>query len=240
MIDEDMILAQRRRPHRGGLIPKGRLHKMREEREAKEQREREAAASEQRKVNDVTNDVVIEPTASTFFECEPDTYYDAIVREITSIPNKFPDARSDTQLQWDFEVVGMVNNDEEQTQAYKRAWSSPTWNPRAKMYKWAMAILGTVDKDATFRTSTLINQPCRIVLQSGVDDKGNPTLVLNVAAPVKAAVKKSPLAARLQSGDVPPGVTVAETPEELGPCVLCDEPGDQYNSNGKIICAKCA
>src|SRR3990167_5014373 len=143
-------------------------------------------AKKMRESEQVTNatETVIQPTESNFFEFEPDVYYDAIVESITEVPNNFPDARTPTQLQWEFRVDSEQNEDG--TPATKRGWSSPLWNPRAKTYKWALAILGTVDKDASFRTSMVVGKPCRIVLVSGVDDKGQPGTSLNVVGPTTA------------------------------------------------------
>ena len=184
-----------------------------------------------RESEQVTNatETVIQPTESNFFEFEPDVYYDAIVESITEIPNTFPDARTPTQLQWEFRVDSEQNEDG--TPASKRGWSSPLWNPRAKTYKWALAILGTVDKDAPFRTSMVVGKPCRIVLVSGTDDKGQPGTSLNVVGlAAKAAPKKAGVVQQLRE-EQPENVN-----QDIGPCVICDEPGTAFSAKGKPLC----
>jgi hypothetical protein len=184
----------------------------------------------------VTTDTTIEPTESNFFEFEPDVYYDAIVDSITEVPNNFPDARTATQLQWEFRVDSEHNEDG--TVATKRGWSSFIWNPRAKTYKWALAILGAVDKDAAFRTSMVIGKPCRIVLVSGVNDQGQPGTSLNVVGPTKATASAKPAAKK--AGLV--SSLKAEQPENIasiGACVLCGEPGTAYTGKGQPICDGC-
>lgn len=184
-----------------------------------------------------TEDIVIPMTEPSggFYEFEPGMY-DAIVQNIESVPNTYPDSRNDTQLQWTFEVPGYENEDG--STADKRGWCNPVWNPKAKLWKWAQAILGSVPGEGEpFRTSSLIGKPCRIVLNSD-DGKIKLTDVLGPAkAGGKAAPKKPGLVARLQDGDVPAGTAVAT---DMGPCVLCGEPGTRFTGKGKPICDECA
>ena len=180
-------------------------------------------------------ETTIQPTESNFFEFEPDVYYDAIVASITEVPNNFPDARTATQLQWEFRVDSEQNEDG--TPASKRGWSSPIWNPRAKTYKWTLAILGTVDKDAPFRSSMVVGKPCRIVLVSGVNDQGQPGTSLNVVGPTKGAeAKATPKRGLVQQvrEEQPENVN-----QDMGPCISCGSPADQFTGKGKPICAEC-
>lgn len=184
------------------------------------------------------DDIVIEPAESNFFDMEPDVYYEATVTHIVEIPNKFPDARTPLQIQFDFEIAGESNKDG--TVASRRGWAAKLWVPRAKLYKWVTAIVGPTSKDLPFRTSLLLGKPCRIIDQSGFDDDGNAVVRLNVVAPAKNGKKATgTLRARLEA-DPPKGATVVDTlatgAEDACSAPECERMAEAYTSKGTPFC----
>lgn len=238
MITEAQILAQRRRPHRSGLIPKGELHR-RKEREREQAQQREVSTSEQTgKVNNVAQDIVIQQTEAgggNFYQFEPDVY-EAVISDIEMIPNPYEEGKD--QLQWTFEFPGYENEDG--TIATKRAYCNPVWNAKAKLWTWAQAILGTTPApDEPFRTSSLIGKGCRVVMVLGTKQDGSPFTKIDSLLAAKAAVNgKKPaknLRARLEA-DPPAGTTVVETDKCATPG--CGREAEEYTSRGTPFCSE--
>lgn len=178
-------------------------------------------------------DITIPQTATggNFIELDPGTY-DAVVASIEQVPNPFEEDK--TQLQFEFEITGYQNEDG--TPATKRAWANPVWNGQSKLWKWSKAILGVTPAEGDpFRSSSLVGQPCRVFINSGENQKGEPvTKIVDVLGPAaKAAPKKAGLVTRLR----------AEQPEnvnqDMGPCISCGGVADQFTGKGKPICADC-
>lgn len=241
MITEAQILTQRRRPHRGGLVAKGALHRMkkaeayREQQEQKEQAKRVQVATKD--VNNVA-EILIEQTEAgggNFFEFEPGMYEAAIV-DVEEVDNPFEDDK--TQLQFTFEVPGYENEDG--TTAQRRAWANPVWNSKSKLWGWVTAIRGEEPaKGEPFRTSTLVGQKCRIVLNTGKKQDGTTIIKLtDVLGPekAKAASKAKPgLVSRLKGGDVPAGATVAPD-ADICSDADCGDEATIYTSRGTPFC----
>lgn len=229
-----MILRQRRRPHRSGLIPKGELLRTWKERHPGEQEQREPAASEtEGKVNQVTTaEIVIPQTeagSGNFYEFEPDVY-DAIVSDIEQVDNPFEDDK--TQLQFTFEIPGYSNEDG--TPATKRAWANPVWNAKSKLWKWASVILGeTPAPGEPFRTSTLIGKPCRVVMNADTNQKGDKIIkITDVLGSQKPAAKPKPgLVAKLKAEERPDEVKVDYCSTQG-----CTAVAEIYTSRGTPFC----
>ena len=189
----------------------------------------------------MTTDIVIEETTSNFYDFEPGVY-DAIITDITSVENKFPEG-ADTQLLFTFTIPGYQNEDG--TPASKLAWANPVWNKKTKLYAWTSVIAPSEmpGEGEPFRTSILIDKPCRVVLnlEPKKDGSGMVLKVTGVMAPTaKAAAKpaakaKPGLAARLQAGDVPEGATV-NIDTEQNVCVTCGKAAEVYTAKGTPYC----
>ena len=188
-------------------------------------------------VNNVAEILIPQTEAGggNFYEFEPGMY-PATITNIEEVDNPFEDDK--TQLEFTFEVDDCFNEDD--TPATRRAWANPVWNSKSKLWGWAAAILGAEPAAGEpFRTSTLVGQKCRIVLNTGKKQDGTSIVKLtDVLGPEKpkAGKGKGSLSQRLQAGDVPAGVAVVA--DELPfVCVVCDEPATAYTDKGKPVCA---
>ena len=169
-------------------------------------------------------EIVIEQTeagSGQYYEFKPDVY-DAVVTDIIETDNPFEEDK--TQLEFTFEVPGYQNEDG--TVASKRGWANPVWNPKSKLWGWAFAILGKEPAAGEpFRTSALIGQPCRIVLNAGKNQKGESIVKLTEVLGAKVAPPaKAGLAARLKAEN-------CTTPK-------CTRPLSAFDPDGNPWCEK--
>ena len=119
----------------------------------------------------------------------PRTTYDALepgeyVATVQRIEEQ--DGQYGLQLKWTFSLDAPGADYDGR---HVLAWCSPSFTAKAKLGRWARALLGSqVDDIDELDTQLLIGQPCRLVLSSGVGTDGTErNKVTEVLAPRRAA-----------------------------------------------------
>jgi hypothetical protein len=123
--------------------------------------------------------------------------YDMIVSEIISVDNPFEDDKQQLQVTFSDESGDRFDTDGT-TPANKRAWCNPVWNPKSKLWAWSESILGSPPKAGEgFRSSMLVGQRCRVVMNKATNQKGEPIIKITdvlgaaeVGAPAGSAPAK--------------------------------------------------
>ena len=118
----------------------------------------------------------------------PRTTYDALepgeyVATVQRIEEQ--DGQYGLQLKWTFSLDAPGADYDGR---HVLAWCSPSFTAKAKLGRWARALLGSqVDDIDELDTQLLIGQPCRLVLSSGVGTDGTErNKVTEVLAPRRA------------------------------------------------------
>lgn len=151
----------------------------------------------------------------------PRTTYDALepgeyVATVQRIEEQ--DGQYGLQLKWTFSLDAPGA---EYDGRHVLAWCSPSFTAKAKLGRWARALLGSqVDDIEELDTQLLIGLPCRLVLSSGIGTDGTErNKVTEVLAPRRAPAPFVP-GARPWDGQpaapMSPPVTVATAPVMAG------------------------